>query len=69
MKVVLFNNASLGMVKLEMMVDGIPDFETDHEPMDFAAIAAGVGIPSMRVTDPAEVRSPWRRGWPSRGRC
>src|SRR3954466_7022685 len=31
-KVVLFNNASLGMVKLEMMVDGIPDYETDHEP-------------------------------------
>jgi pyruvate dehydrogenase (quinone) len=56
-KIVLFNNASLGMVKLEMMVDGIPDFETDHEPTDFAAIAAAVGIPSMRVEDPAQVRA------------
>ncbi|MGY1690810.1 pyruvate dehydrogenase [Geodermatophilus sp. SYSU D01105] len=55
-KVVLFNNASLGMVKLEMMVDGIPDFETDHEPTDFAAIAEGVGIPALRVEDPREVR-------------
>ncbi|MGY1843569.1 pyruvate dehydrogenase [Modestobacter sp. SYSU DS0875] len=55
-KIVLFNNASLGMVKLEMMVDGIPDFETDHEPTDFAAIAAAVGIRSMRVEDPREVR-------------
>ena len=61
-KIVLFNNASLGMVKLEMLVDGIPDFETDHEPTDFAAIAAGVGIPSMRVTDPAEVRSTLEKG-------
>lgn len=26
-------------VKLEMMVDGIPDFQTDHEPTNFAAIA------------------------------
>ena len=61
-KIVLFNNASLGMVKLEMMVDGIPDFETDHEPTDFAAIAAAVGIPSMRVEDPAEVRGTLARG-------
>ncbi|CCH87545.1 pyruvate dehydrogenase/oxidase: FAD-and thiamine PPi-binding [Modestobacter italicus] len=61
-KIVLFNNASLGMVKLEMMVDGIPDFETDHEPTDFAAIAAGVGIPSYRVEDPAQVRETLVRG-------
>jgi len=61
-KIVLFNNASLGMVKLEMMVDGIPDYETDHEPTDFAAIAAGVGIPSMRVEDPRDVRSTLQQG-------
>ena len=61
-KIVLFNNASLGMVKLEMLVEGIPDFETDHEPTDFAAIAAAVGIPSMRVEDPAEVRATLAEG-------
>ncbi|RBY77236.1 pyruvate dehydrogenase [Geodermatophilus sp. TF02-6] len=61
-KVVLFNNASLGMVKLEMMVDGIPDFETDHEPTDFAAIAEGVGIRAMRVEDPRDVRSTLEKG-------
>src|SRR3978361_1425735 len=61
-KIVLFNNASLGMVKLEMMVDGIPDFETDHEQTDFAAIAAGGGIPPIRVWDPAEVRSTLQTG-------
>jgi pyruvate dehydrogenase (quinone) len=61
-KIVLFNNASLGMVKLEMMVDGIPDFETDHEPTDFAAIARGAGIPSMRVEDPRDVRPTLEKG-------
>jgi pyruvate dehydrogenase (quinone) len=61
-KIVLFNNASLGMVKLEMLVDGIPDFETDHEPTDFAAIAAAVGIRSMRVEDPREVRATLAEG-------
>jgi pyruvate dehydrogenase (quinone) len=44
------------------MVEGIPDFGTDHEPTDFAAIAAGVGIPSMRVEDPADVRSTLAEG-------
>jgi pyruvate dehydrogenase (quinone) len=61
-KIVLFNNASLGMVKLEMMVDGIPDFETDHEPTNFAAIAQGAGIPAMRVEDPRDVRSTLEKG-------
>ncbi|WP_223148262.1 MULTISPECIES: pyruvate dehydrogenase [unclassified Actinotalea] len=55
-KIVLFNNASLGMVKLEMMVDGMVEFETDHEPVDFAAIARGMGIEALRVEDPAQVR-------------
>ena len=29
-KIVVFNNSSLGMVKLEMLVAGVPDFGTDH---------------------------------------
>ncbi|WP_236795388.1 pyruvate dehydrogenase [Amycolatopsis sp. GM8] len=55
-KIVVFNNSSLGMVKLEMLVDGLPDFETDHEAVDYAAIARGAGLHSIRVTDPAKVR-------------
>ncbi|HLI36691.1 MAG TPA: pyruvate dehydrogenase [Streptosporangiaceae bacterium] len=55
-KVVLFNNASLGMVKLEMLVDGLPDHGTDHPPVDFSAIASACGIHALRVTDPADVR-------------
>lgn len=56
-KVVLFNNASLGMVKIEMLVDGLPDHGTDHPSVNFAAIAEAAGIPATRVTDPTDVRS------------
>ncbi|TNC26540.1 pyruvate dehydrogenase [Amycolatopsis alkalitolerans] len=55
-KIVVFNNSSLGMVKLEMLVDGLPDFETDHEAVDYAAIARGAGLHAIRVTDPGKVR-------------
>ena len=51
-KIVLFNNASLGMVKLEMLVDGIPTFETDHGAADLAAIARAAGIPGAAVETP-----------------
>jgi pyruvate dehydrogenase (quinone) len=61
-KIVLFNNASLGMVKLEMMVDGIPDYQTDHEPTNFAAVAEAIGFRSMRVEAPADVRSTLEKG-------
>jgi pyruvate dehydrogenase (quinone) len=55
-KIVVFNNSSLGMVKLEMLVEGIPDYETDHDHVDFAAIAQGVGIESVRITDPKKLK-------------
>lgn len=55
-KIVLFNNASLGMVKLEMLVGGIPDWQTDHPPHDFSAIAGAAGIDAIRIEDPARVR-------------
>src|SRR3546814_2964172 len=29
-KIVVFNNSTLGMVKLEMLVDGLPDFGVDE---------------------------------------
>ncbi|MBK0332485.1 MULTISPECIES: pyruvate dehydrogenase [Brachybacterium] len=55
-KIVVFNNSSLGMVKLEMLVEGLPDYETDHEHVDFAAIAAGAGIHSVKITDPKKLK-------------
>ncbi|MGP9693520.1 pyruvate dehydrogenase [Brachybacterium sp. AOP25-B2-12] len=55
-KIVVFNNSSLGMVKLEMLVEGIPDYETDHAAVNFSAIAEGVGIPTVRITDPKKLK-------------
>jgi pyruvate dehydrogenase (quinone) len=54
-KVVVFNNHSLGMVKLEMLVAGLPEHETDHDLVDFAAIAAGAGLFARRVEKPTEL--------------
>ncbi|GAA2543035.1 pyruvate dehydrogenase [Winogradskya consettensis] len=59
-KVVVFNNSSLGMVRLEMMVDGEPPFETDHDAVDFAAIARAAGFHAVRVEKPDELRSALR---------
>jgi pyruvate dehydrogenase (quinone) len=56
-KVVTFNNSSLGMVRLEMMVAGDPPFETDHDQVDYAALAAAAGFHARRVTDPADLRA------------
>jgi len=52
---VVFNNSSLGMVRLEMMVAGDPPFETDHDHVDYAAIAAGAGFFTRHVTEPGDL--------------
>lgn len=51
-KMFCFNNSSLGMVKLEMLVAGLPEHETDHAQVNFAEIAKGVGIKHVRIEDP-----------------
>ena len=55
-KTIVFNNSSLGMVKLEMLVAGMPDFGTDHDDVDYAAVAAAMGMRSVRITDPKRLR-------------
>ena len=56
-KIITFNNSSLGMVKLEMLVTGIPDFETDHANVNYAAIAEAAGIHAVRVEQPKDIRA------------
>ncbi|WP_306507103.1 pyruvate dehydrogenase [Corynebacterium sp.] len=53
-KMFVFNNSSLGMVKLEMLVQGLPEHETDHEHVNFAKIAEGAGIKHFRIEDPKD---------------
>lgn len=66
-KIVVFNNSSLGMVKLEMMVEGMPEFQTDHAAVDFAAIAQAVGITHVKVTDPKKAREQIRQAFAMEG--
>jgi pyruvate dehydrogenase (quinone) len=51
-KVFVFNNSSLGMVKLEMLVDGFPSFGVDVPGVDYGSIARAMGFHAERVEDP-----------------
>jgi pyruvate dehydrogenase (quinone) len=51
-KIVVFNNRSLGMVKLEMEVAGLPDWQTDMHNPDFAMVAQAMGIKGVTVNEP-----------------
>ncbi|MFD1657826.1 pyruvate dehydrogenase [Streptomyces caeni] len=54
-KVVLFNNSSLGMVELEMMVAGLPSYGTATKNPDFAAVARACGAYGIRVEKPKQL--------------
>ena len=55
-KVVVFNNGSLGFVELEMKATGFLKHGTDLVNPDFAKIAQGAGLFAVHVDDPEEVR-------------
>ncbi|MCX8997064.1 ubiquinone-dependent pyruvate dehydrogenase [Rhizobiaceae bacterium BDR2-2] len=52
-KIVIFNNGSLGFVAMEMKTAGYLDTGTDLDNPDFAAMAEAIGIRGIRVEDPA----------------
>ena len=54
-RVVVFNNGRLGMVKLEQEQGGLPEFGTELDNPDIAAVAAAMGLASRRVTEPASL--------------
>ena len=54
-KIIVFNNRSLGMVKLEMEVDGLPDWQTNMLNPDFAQVAEAMGMTGFNVSNPEEV--------------
>jgi len=55
-KIVVFNNASLNFVELEMKAAGIVNFGTDLTNPDFAAVANAMGILGRRVEHPADLQ-------------
>ncbi|HMG45669.1 MAG TPA: pyruvate dehydrogenase [Acidimicrobiales bacterium] len=54
--IVVFDNSTLGMVELEMLVEGFPSHATSLGDVDFAGIAAAAGLDAVRVTDPRDLR-------------
>lgn len=54
-KLVVFNNGRLGMVKLEQEQVGMPEFGTVLHNPDFAAVARAIGLHGVRVERPGEV--------------
>lgn len=52
---VVYNNSRLGMVKLEQEQGGLPEFGTELDNPDIAAVAQAMGLASRRVTDPKDI--------------
>jgi pyruvate dehydrogenase (quinone) len=67
-KIVVFNNSSLGFVAMEMKAGGYLDDDTRLATTDFAAIAKGAGIDSVRIESAEELRDglaeAFSRPWP-----
>lgn len=53
--VVVYNNSTLGMVKLEQLVQGFEDYGVDVPDTNYAAIATAMGFEAERVTDPKKL--------------
>ncbi|WP_418959749.1 pyruvate dehydrogenase [Streptomyces tritici] len=66
-KVVLFNNSSLGMVELEMLVSGLPSYGTTNDNPDFAAVARACGAFGVRVEKPKQLAGALKDAFKHRG--
>ncbi|MEU1528880.1 pyruvate dehydrogenase [Streptomyces fagopyri] len=66
-KVVLFNNSSLGMVELEMLVAGLPSYGTTNKNPDFAAVARACGAYGIRVEKPRQLAGALKEAFKHKG--
>ena len=66
-KLIVFNNRALGMVKLEMQVQGLPDNETDMVNPEFAQVANAMGFKGMTIHEPSEVREALQQAFSENG--
>ena len=66
-KIIAFNNQSLGMIKLEMQVAGIPDLQTDMLNPDFVKVAEAMGILGIGIDDPDDLKSGLERAFMHEG--
>ncbi|MFE6281638.1 pyruvate dehydrogenase [Streptomyces sp. NPDC057877] len=66
-KVVLFDNSSLGMVELEMLVAGLPSYGTTNKNPDFAAVARACGAYGVRVEKPRQLAGALKAAFKHKG--
>lgn len=66
-KMIVFNNRALGMVKLEMEVAGLVGCQTDMHNPDFWAIARAMGIPAFTADCPDDVEQVLRDAFAAEG--
>lgn len=59
-KVVIFNNGTLGFVELEMKAAGLLETGVALENPDFAAVARAMGVHALRVEDPGDLEGAMR---------
>ncbi len=62
-KIIVFNNRALGMVKLEMEVMGLPDAEVDMVNPDFRLVAEAMGIKGITISEPGDIESGLREAF------
>ncbi|GAB3834829.1 ubiquinone-dependent pyruvate dehydrogenase [Hymenobacter jeollabukensis] len=56
-KIIVYNNASLAFVELEMKAAGYLSYGTELDNPNFAALAEAAGLHGIRVTDPGHLPS------------
>jgi len=66
-KIVVFNNRSLGFVQLEMESAGMVEFGTDLDNPNFAEMANAMGIKGVRIEDPQDMMSKLKEAFEYKG--
>ena len=62
-KIIVFNNSTLGMVRLEQMVGGYPFWGTEMHNPDFSAVAKAIGFHAERVERNGDIASAIERAF------
>lgn len=62
-KLMVFNNSTLGLVRSEMVVAGYEPYGTDVENPDFGRVAAAIGLHGERVETEEDIRPAIRRAF------
>ncbi|RZM20411.1 MAG: ubiquinone-dependent pyruvate dehydrogenase, partial [Sphingomonas sp.] len=56
-KIIVFNNGTLGFVEMEMKAAGLIETGVALDNPDFAAMARAIGLHGVRVTDPGDLEA------------